>query len=145
MSDILTTPDDAEEAFYDAIARADLDALMNLWAEDEEIICIHPGGQPLSGHHAIRESWQHIFASNPRFRVHIRHGVHWNGVLLAVHSVVEMLYLGDDSTPHGPLLSTNVFQRGAKGWRLLSRHSSVCTDATEDEDDDPPSHERTLH
>ena len=75
MSDILTTPDDAEEIFYDAIARADLDALMNLWAEDEEIICIHPGGQPLSGHHAIRESWQQIFASNPHFRVHIQRSV----------------------------------------------------------------------
>ena len=53
MSDILTSPEDAEEAFYEAISRADLDALMNLWAEDEEIVCIHPGGQPLHGHHLI--------------------------------------------------------------------------------------------
>ena len=145
MSGILTTPDDAEEAFYDAIARADLDALMNLWAEDEEIICIHPGGQPLSGHHAIRESWQQIFASNPRFRVHVRRSVRWKGVLLAVHSVVESLYLGDDSTPHGPVLSTHVFQRGAKGWRLLSRHSSICADSPEDSKNDPERQARTLH
>ena len=145
MSGILTTPDDAEEAFYDAIARADLDALMNLWAEDEEIICIHPGGQPLSGHHAIRESWQQIFASNPRFRVHVRRSVRWKGVLLAVHSVVESLYLGDDSTPHGPVLSTHVFQRGAKGWRLLSRHSSICADTPEGGKNDPDRQTRTLH
>ena len=44
MSGILTTPDDAEEAFYDAIARADLDALMNLWAEDEEIVFVGRAG-----------------------------------------------------------------------------------------------------
>ena len=145
MSDILTTPDDAEEIFYDAIARADLDALMNLWAEDEEIICIHPGGQPLSGHHAIRVSWQQIFASNPRFRVHIQRSVRWKGVLLAVHSVVESLYLGDDSTPHGPVLSTHVFQRGAKGAGLHSRHSSICADAPEGGNNDPERQTRTLH
>ena len=145
MSDILTTPDDAEEIFYDAIARADLDALMNLWAEDEEIVCIHPGGQPLSGHHAIRESWQLIFASNPRFRVHVRRSVRWKSVLLAVHSVVESLYLGDDSTPHGPVLSTHVFQRGAKGWCLLSRHSSICADSPESGNNDPERQSRTLH
>ena len=145
MSDILTSPDDVEEAFYEAVVRANLDALMNLWAEDEEIICIHPGGPPLSGHHAVRESWRHIFASNPRFRVHVRRCVRWKSVLLAVHNVVETLYLGDDDTPHGPLLSTHVFQRGAKGWRLLSRHSSICANPPEDSDKTTGHPARTLH
>ena len=30
MSTLYTTPEDAEDAFYDAISRADLDALMNV-------------------------------------------------------------------------------------------------------------------
>ena len=56
MSTIYTTTEDAEEAFYDAIGRGDLDALMAIWSEDEEIVCIHPTGQRMDGHAAIRES-----------------------------------------------------------------------------------------
>ena len=33
---------EVEAAFYDALHRADLEALMALWADDEEIVCIHP-------------------------------------------------------------------------------------------------------
>ena len=146
MSAIFTTPEDAEEAFYDAISRSDLDALMSVWSEDDEIICIHPTGQRISGHQAIRESWRSIFGSNQRFRVHIKQSTRWKGVLHAVHSVVETLYLGDDGTPHGPMLSTNVYQRGANGWRLLSRHTSAGAEMAADEADpanNPAS--RTLH
>ena len=141
-----TTAEDAEDALYDAIARADVDALMAVWSDDEDIVCIHPTGQRLAGHPSIRESWRIIFDNNQRFRVHLKHSMRWKGVLHAVHSVVEMLYLGDDATPHGPMLSTNVYQRGANGWRLLSRHTSAGAESTPtdgNEADDSPS--RTLH
>src|SRR5262245_28748700 len=51
---------EVETAFYDALNRADLEALMALWADDEEIVCVHPGGPRLIGHRAIRESWSAI-------------------------------------------------------------------------------------
>lgn len=142
MNSIFTTAEDAEEAFYDAIARADLEALMGIWAEDEEIVCIHPTGQRLTGPMAIRESWRSIFTSNPRFSVHIKRRVCWESVLISVHSVVETLYLGDEKTPHGPMLSTNVFLRGANGWRLLSHHTSAAMAESGSEAGDEP---RTLH
>jgi ketosteroid isomerase-like protein len=128
MSIIFTSAEDAEEAFYEAIGRADLEALMNVWADDEEIVCIHPTGQRLTGPAAIRDSWQAIFANNPRLSVRVTPSVRWKGVMLDVHSVVETLYLGDEPTPHGPMLSTNVFQRGPKGWRMLSHHTSAAAD-----------------
>lgn len=126
MTPIFTSPELAEEAFYEAIGHADLDALMNIWADDEEIVCIHPTGQRLVGHAAIRESWQLIFANNPRLTVILgKRSIRWKSMLLSVHNVIETLYLGDEKTPHGPMISTNVFQRGANGWRLLSRHTSA--------------------
>jgi ketosteroid isomerase-like protein len=51
---------EVEAAFYDALNRADVDALMALWADDEEIVCVHPGGPRLIGHAAIRASWEAI-------------------------------------------------------------------------------------
>ena len=50
-------------------AAADIDALMALWADDEEIVCIHPGAPRLVGHAAIRASLEAIFE---RGGVHIR-------------------------------------------------------------------------
>ena len=87
--------EDAEEAFYEAIGRGDIDALMSVWADDEEIVCIHPTGQRLTGQAAIRESWRTIFANNPHLTVHIKHSVHWKSMMLDVHSVIETLYVGD--------------------------------------------------
>ena len=144
MSVIFTSAEDAEDAFYEAIGRGDLDALMGVWADDEEI-CIHPTGQRLVGHVAIRDSWRIIFANNPRLTVHVKYSVRWKGVLLDVHSVIETLYLGDEQTPHGPMLSTNVFQRGASGWRLLAHHTSAAADAVEAGGEAHCSSLRTLH
>ena len=144
MSIIFTTAEDAEEAFYEAIGRGDLEALMNVWADDDEIVCIHPTGQRLTGPTAIRDSWRAIFANNPRLTVRVKASVRWKGVMLDVHSVVETLYLAGEPTPHGPMLSTNVFQRGANGWRLLSHHTSAGAEA-DPEDYGGDSAQRTLH
>ena len=75
MNVIFTSAEEAEEAFYDAIGRADLDALMSVWADDEEIVCIHPTGQCLTGHLAVRESWRGILANNPHLTVRIKRNV----------------------------------------------------------------------
>lgn len=144
MTPLFASAEDAESAFYEAIARADLEALMAVWADDEEIVCIHPTGQRLRGSAAIRENWRGIFTNNPRLTVRISHSVRWSGMLLAVHSVVETLFVGDDRTPHGPMLATNVFQRGAHGWRLLSHHASAAVDV-EDGNGESNDSLRTLH
>lgn len=146
MSAIYTTPEDVEEAFYDAISRGDLDALMGTWADEDDIVCIHPTGQRLSGHHAIRESWSSIFTNNTRFNMRFERSTRWQGVIIAVHSVVEYLYVAGDATGHGPMLSTNVFQRGAKGWRLLSHHTSAAAEMTNEGLEEPGERQtRTLH
>jgi len=145
---IFTSAEDAEKAFYDAISRGDADALMAAWADDEDIVCIHPTGQRLTGTAAIHESWQAIFANNPRFTVQIKSRVKWESVLLAVHSVVETIYLGDEMTPHGPMLSTNAFQRGPHGWRLLSHHASAAANPAENHEEVHRARDtgpRTLH
>jgi len=149
MRAIFTSAEDAEEAFYDAIGRGDLEALMAVWADDDEIVCIHPTGQRLAGPGAIRESWRAIFANNPRLSVRVQSSVRWKSVMLDVHSVIEALYLGDEPA-RGPLLATNVFSRGAHGWRLLSHHVSAAADGDATQSEQAPigsgrDRLRTLH
>ena len=68
---IFPTAQDAENAFYEALERCDLDGMMAVWSEDEEIVCVHPAGGRLTGQDQVRESWARIFAAGPRARVSV--------------------------------------------------------------------------
>ena len=72
---IFPTAQDAENAFYEALERCDLEGMMAVWAEDEEIVCVHPAGQRLSGQEQVRESWARIFAAGPRARLSVSNQV----------------------------------------------------------------------
>lgn len=135
------TPEDAEQAFYAAISRGDADLLMHYWAEDEEILCVHPTGVRLAGLVPIRESWRSIF-SNARIRIQGETIARWQGSVMAVHHLSEILFVGDDPAPHGPLHVTHLYLRGANGWRLVSRHASAADDGHQAMADAMP---HTLH
>lgn len=137
---LYAAPEDAEAAFYQAIARGDADALMAAWAEDEETVCIHPTGVRLAGLAPIRESWRSIFAG-AKLRARGETVARWQGMLLAIHHLTETLFIGDDPTPQGTLHVTHVYSRGAHGWRLVNRHASAAADAPAEEGGGP----RVLH
>ena len=86
---IFPTAQDAENAFYEALERCDLEGMMAVWAEDDDIVCVHPAGARLSGQDQVRESWARIFSAGARARVHITNQVAISGMMLAVHSVHE--------------------------------------------------------
>ncbi len=127
---ILCTADVVEEAFYEAMQRGDLEAMMALWADDEDVVCVHPGSDRFVGLAAVRESWASIFRHG---RVQIRRcdvRVH-TGAVLAVHNVVEQTLQGD---PHGAppgglqvveCIATNVYVKQAGGWRMMLHHSAL--------------------
>ncbi len=122
----LSTADDVEYAFYDAIARADLDALMALWADDDEIACVHPGAPRLLGHAAIRASWEIIFTRGP---VHIRprhlHVSH--NMTCSVHTLIEEVDVPDDPNwQEAHIVATNVYLKTPQGWRIVLHHASVA-------------------
>ena len=121
---LYTSPQDAEAAFYEALERADLEAMMAVWAEDEEIICVLPGGARLAGYAAVREGWRRVFASGRRLAVALSQQIYLQSMLLSVHSLQEHLSLSSGEGATAPVVVTNVFVRGALGWRLLAHHAS---------------------
>ncbi len=121
---IFPTAQDAENAFYEALERCDLEGMMAVWAEDEEIVCVHPAGQRLCGQDQVRESWARIFAAGPRARVTVSQQVAISAMMLAVHSVHEGFVVEGDPRPTAPILATNVYLRTAAGWRMIVHHAS---------------------
>jgi uncharacterized protein (TIGR02246 family) len=128
---IFPTAQDAENAFYEALERGDLEAMMAVWAEDEDIICVHPTGPRLSGQDQVRESWAKIFSAGAGPRVHITHQVAVTGMMIAVHSVHENFTLEGDPRAPVPVVATNVYLRTAAGWRMIVHHASPAPTQTE--------------
>jgi ketosteroid isomerase-like protein len=118
------TPQDAEAAFYEALEAADLDAMMEVWADDEEIVCVHPGGPRLAGFEQVRGSWAEIFGSGQRLKVHVSNQVVLSGMMLAIHSVHENILVQGESRSRAPITATNVYLRTGKGWRMILHHGS---------------------
>jgi ketosteroid isomerase-like protein len=58
---LFATPQDAEAAFYEAFMKQDLEAMMAVWADDDEVYCVHPRGARVTGVAHVRESWRQIF------------------------------------------------------------------------------------
>jgi ketosteroid isomerase-like protein len=121
---IFPTAQDAENAFYEALERGDLEGMMAVWAEDEEIICVHPGGPRLSGPDEVRSSWARIFSAGAGPRVHITQQVAVTAMMIAVHSVHENFSIEGDARAQVPVIATNVYLRTAAGWRMIVHHAS---------------------
>src|SRR5690606_33903414 len=112
---LFSTADEAEAAFYEAIELGDLDLLMRVWSTDENVACIHPGGERLVGVDAVRASWQEILANGalPLRRLGV-HAVH--GAASSVHTVIEQLAVGTRQGRHVvSCYATNVYHNGPSG------------------------------
>eukprot|EP01136_Pigoraptor_vietnamica_P041187 Opistho-1_new@1247 len=57
------TADDTENAFYQALQTGDTEHLMGCWADEDDVVCIHPGGPRLVGLASIRAAFEAMFAN----------------------------------------------------------------------------------
>lgn len=120
----LATPDDMEQQFYEALQQGDIERLMSVWADDDEVCCVHPGGSRVVGPQAIRASFDSIFANG---------AVHAEPIKVrrvtthaaAVHSLVEKVSVMSEEGPQTAyVLATNVYVKTGLGWRLVMHHAS---------------------
>jgi len=121
---LIGTPEEVEAQFYEALQRGDIERLMALWADDDEIVCVHPGGIRAIGSTAIRASFEALFASGG---IPVRPTqVHRLAVLgCALHHLVERLEVQGEQGPQSAwAIATNLYLKTAQGWRLASHHAS---------------------
>jgi ketosteroid isomerase-like protein len=143
-SKLFPTPDDAETAFYDAFERADIAAMMAVWDESEEIVCIHPQGPRLAGVEAVRESRVQIFAGGSQLRVRTTEARNYDSPTLAVHNVVEHVAPPGENAPVTSIFATNVYELTEGGWRMVMHHAAPAPEPRRAEEE-PSSTAHTLH
>jgi uncharacterized protein (TIGR02246 family) len=119
--------DDVEQSFYEALQEGDLDKLMACWADEDDVLCVHPGGPRLVGTATIREAFEQMFAHG-HINVTPERVRRVQAPQLAVHSVLERVaVLTQDGPREAYVIATNVYLQSAMGWRLVAHHASPGT------------------
>jgi ketosteroid isomerase-like protein len=121
-------------SFYQAFEAADLDRMRDLWLDDQETLCVHPGALPVRGTAAINRSWALIMANTPYIQFFLTDVE--VSVLDDVASVTctENVLTADEMTDDDAFagakaVATNVFVRTTEGWRLWIHHASPVLSA----------------
>ena len=130
--------DEIETAFYEALQSGDLERLMACWANEEDIICVHPGGPRLIGAMAIRNSFEIMFSHGP-IRSFPERLHKLETITSAVHNLIERVEIYTaDGAQIAFVTSTNVYMRTAQGWRMVAHHASPGTPPEIHSDVDTP-------
>jgi ketosteroid isomerase-like protein len=108
----------ANDAYYNAFLKNDLEAMQDQWAVGSIVGCIHPGRGHILGRENVMKSWDGILTnpSEPNFSI--------KGATASVHkdmAVVVCYEVFDTVT----LVATNVFVREQDEWRIMHHHASA--------------------
>lgn len=125
---LMASPDDIEQQFYEALQAADIQKLMSVWSDDDDIVCVLPGGPRVVGARAIRSSFEAVFANGgvPVQLERVRRLVH--GGAAVHHLLVRVDVNTDEGTQTAWVIVTNVYLKTDQGWRLVAHHASPGTD-----------------
>jgi len=129
---------DVEAQFYEALQTGDLEKLMSCWADEDDIVCVHPGGPRLVGSAQIRAAFETMF-TNGTISATPERVCKVDSLTSAMHNVIERISI---QTPEGMqyalVVATNVYQRTPQGWRMVAHHASPGTSAAHAEAQETP-------
>jgi ketosteroid isomerase-like protein len=128
----------ANAAFYAAFAAGDVAEMIRLWADDDNISCIHPGWPPIIGQSAVIGSWRDILRNPDRPQVACAEP---HALLDGNTGRVLCIEIVDGTA----LAATNHFRRIGGAWRLVHHHSSPIAQIVEQAHEDPPAPSRRVH
>ena len=121
------TPDDTEMAFYEALHNADINQLMSCWADEDDIVCVHPGGTRLIGASSIRSTFNAMF-SNGSVQAFPERVHKVQSMTSAVHHLIERVeIITSQGAHHAYVISTNVYHKTPQGWKMVAHHASPGT------------------
>jgi ketosteroid isomerase-like protein len=114
------TPQQAEDAFYDALDEGDLEQLLAVWADSEDICCLLPMYPLIRGRRDVTELFTRLFSRGKGVSLTVKHLGWIEAGDIAIHQVEESVENSPaGAPPSSPFYGTNIYRREASGWRLL--------------------------
>jgi ketosteroid isomerase-like protein len=115
----------ANEAFYRAFEKKDIEAMSAVWSQGTGSLCIHPGRNVLRGWKEIRSSWEMIFKNTKYIEIEIDILVTEVRNNIAYVVLVEnLLQVSGGRRVQAQSMATNIFELMAQKWYLVHHHGS---------------------
>ena len=131
----------ANAELYAAFEVGDIDRMSALWAESDDVVCIHPGGPILRGRGLVLRSWSVIMANTSYIQFFLTDvEIDVIGDTAVVTCAENILTANPDENDAGSfahpgrVVATNIFRRTGDRWRLVVHHGSPVF--TQDDDSD---------
>ena len=130
MTRTYTTPQEAEDAFYDALDEGNLDQLLSVWADTDDICCLLPMYPLIQGRKGIEEVFSHLFSHGQGVELSVVH-LHWIQTDdIAIHQVEETIQkVPPDTPPPPPFYGTNIYRNESNGWHLIVHQNAPTPQA----------------
>jgi len=123
------TPQDAEDAFYDALESGDAESMTQVWEASADIAGLLPMSPLIQGPEVL-ELWRSMFEHGAAFDIQVRHLGWIESGDMALHLIEERmgapegLKPGTGAEAAQAVYGSNLFRRGSDGWRLVAHQNS---------------------
>ena len=115
----------ANEDFYRAFEKKDIDAMAAIWSHGIGSLCIHPGRPALKGWSDIRESWVQIFKHTQYLEIDLEViSTEIQADLAYVVLVEKVMQVSRGRRLEARSIATNMFERMGDRWYLVHHHGS---------------------
>jgi hypothetical protein len=97
----------------------DGESMSDLWLQDDDVCCTHPGAARIVGYNAVRSSWAAMLASGGvQIRTLARRS--FESPTLAVSNLIEEIVAQQGSTTQVVhVLASNAFVKTPGGWKMV--------------------------
>ena len=107
---------DANESFYRAMRKGDLDAMEALWARARPVSCTHPHGPTIFGRAAVMASWRLILG-------HLPPEIHPEDPQAIITGRTAMV-LCREKIGAVELMASNAWVREDEAWRMVNHQAA---------------------
>jgi ketosteroid isomerase-like protein len=114
---------EVHEEFYAAFEAQDLDRMAECWAQDDEVRCIQPGSDLVTGWPRVSRAWTALFLNSSETQFFLTDVEVTVDGDTAVVSCIENVLAGAELAT-GKVVSTKVFRRDGGRWLVVLNHSS---------------------
>ena len=115
----------ANEAFYRAFEKKDIEAISAVWSQGTGSRCIHPGRDVIRGWKDIRHSWEQIFKKTNYLEIDTEIiSIELRDTIAYVIVIEKVLQVIGGRRIKAESIATNIFERMASSWYMVHHHGS---------------------
>ena len=116
---------EANQTFYRAFEKKDIEAMDAVCSKGIGSLCIHPGRKVLKGWDTIRQSWLQIFKATRYLEIDLDIiAVEVSGNLAYVVLVEKVMQVSGSQRLEAKSMATNTFELMGGQWYLVHHHGS---------------------